>query len=466
MITRIRIDGFKSFQNFQMTFTPLTLIAGTNASGKSNLFDALKLLSRLSEADLKTAFTDQRGNPIELFTQYSEDSFASEMEFVVDLFLNRKIRDNWGEEAELNNTRLRYRLIIERKPSSYGFEDLSVKYEHLEKIKIENDEIVKKLPASARPLWKTMRAGGSKKPFIETLTQAGKATIKIRQDGKQGGKATLANTAKQTVLSGINSVDFPHVFAVKEEMRNWKFLQLNPEDLREPTRKDIGLRDTISQSGNNLASALYRIKMTDEYNLKEISRKLNSFLPNIIEVNVYDDEVNNQYIIKIRGEDGNEFSSRVLSEGTLRLLALCILDYDDKFTGLLCFEEPENGIHPFRINAMAKLLKDLSVNFENMDMPLRQVIVNTHSPSLVGEIIQWRDDITVGVWLSRLNSLITEKYGNKQKLKVSKMSPVIKDKSPKQLSFFDVSEPEIKVTLREVIDYLQSVDSESVSDLI
>ena len=57
MITRIEIDGFKSFSNFVMDFSPLTVIAGANASGKSNLFDALQLLARMAETDdLRTAF--------------------------------------------------------------------------------------------------------------------------------------------------------------------------------------------------------------------------------------------------------------------------------------------------------------------------------------------------------------------------------------------------------------------------
>ena len=81
MITNIKINGFKSFHNFwNGKFTPLTVIAGANASGKSNLFDALKLLSRLAEVDLKSAFTEQRGNPRELFTQYSEDDYATKIE--------------------------------------------------------------------------------------------------------------------------------------------------------------------------------------------------------------------------------------------------------------------------------------------------------------------------------------------------------------------------------------------------
>ncbi len=462
MITAIKINGFKSFQNFEMTFTPLTVVAGANASGKSNLFDALQLLSHLAEKDLKTAFSEQRGNPGELFTHYDEDSYAEEMDFTVEMLVNRKVRDNWGGEAELNNTRLRYRLIIERKASALGIDDLAVKYEHLEKIKSQDDKWAKHiLPKEAKTLWKTIRAGGSPKPFIKMTDQAGIMTIKIRQDGRQGGKATPANDVSQTVLGGIiNSVDFPHAFAVKEELRHWSFLQLNPEDLREPTRQDVGLRDAITPSGGNLAAALYRIKQADEYNLKEISRKLNSFLPNFTEVNVYDDKANRQFIIKVKGEDGKEFSSRVLSEGTLRLLALCILEYDEKHTGLLCFEEPENGIHPFRVKAMAQLLKDLSVDFSDTEVPLRQVIVNTHSPVLLKELIRWQDDKSVSVWFSRLHSLITATNGRRVKTKITKMSPVFKTLA-EQGELFPVSEQEQKLTLAEVKKYLQTADTES-----
>ena len=139
MITYIKINGFKSFQNFEMEFTPLTVIAGANASGKSNLFDALILLSRLADVDLKTAFGDQRGNPLELFTQYGEDWYAHEMEFVVEMLVNRNVKDKWGGFETLNNTRLRYSLVITRKNNSLGFEDLFVKNEGLEKIRPDED---------------------------------------------------------------------------------------------------------------------------------------------------------------------------------------------------------------------------------------------------------------------------------------------------------------------------------------
>lgn len=70
-------------------------------------------------------------------------------------------------------------------------------------------------------------------------------------------------------------------------------MQLNPEVLRLPTSKTIG-EDIIGPAGENLAAALYRIKQEDGYNMKEISRRLHSFLPNFVDVDVVDDiEISN-----------------------------------------------------------------------------------------------------------------------------------------------------------------------------
>jgi predicted ATPase len=455
MLTYIKINGFKSFHNFEMEFTPFTVIAGINASGKSNLFDALTLLKRLAETDIKTAFSEQRGNPFELFTQYGENQYALEMEFIVEMLLNRKITDTWGGEEELNYTRLRYHLIIERKQNHLKNDDLYVKHESLEKIKPESDKWINNiLSKKMSSLAKNLRAGGSSQPYIRTEPEGNKIAIKIRQDGKQGGKASPANAISQTVLSAINSVDFKHVFAAKKEMLNWLFIQFNPEDLREPTKKDIGLKDVITKSGKNLAAVLFRIKQEDAYTLKEIARNLQLFLPNFTSVIAVDDVANNQYLIKLQDKDKKEYTSRVLSEGTLRILALCILKYDDKHTGLLCFEEPENGIHPQRIKDMVSLLKDLSVNFTDTEMPLRQVIVNTHSPVFVGNIYTWENDTNVSLWFAQMRNRITDIDGKRTELSITSILPVVKDNT-KQLSL-EFSEQERKLTLSTVNKYLET----------
>lgn len=464
MITYIKINGFKSFHNFEMEFTPFTVIAGANASGKSNLFDALTLLSRLAETDnLKRVFiNEQRGEFIELFSQYGDDDYAKEMEFVIEMLVDKNIKDAWGNEAILKYTRLRYELSIKRYKNTSGIEDLTVSKENLFKLNHQEDKWVSNIISKkSLEYWRPKVVTGKRGiPYIETVYENDLATVQVPQDGVQGGnkrRFPLSN-ATRTVLSSFDTTDFPHVLAAKEEMKSWKFLQLNPEDLRQATSKNNG-EDTISVSGKNLAAALFRIKQENEYSLKEISRKLNSFLPNFVEIDVVDDNENKQYLIKLKDKDKKEFSSRVLSEGTLRILALCILEYDDKHTGLLCFEEPENGIHPFRIKAMTELLKDLSVDFNEEDVPLRQVVVNTHSPVLVGNMLKWKEDKNVSIWYAQMRNTISDINDRRLKLNSTKISRVLKDDSLQQLNLI-FSEQDRKLTLAIVKDYLQTAEFE------
>ena len=68
MITQVEISGYKSLCDVKLTLRPLTVFVGPNASGKSNMFDALRLLSAMvTQPDLKTAFDAHRGIPVEAF---------------------------------------------------------------------------------------------------------------------------------------------------------------------------------------------------------------------------------------------------------------------------------------------------------------------------------------------------------------------------------------------------------------
>jgi len=88
----------------------------------------------------------------------------------------------------------------------------------------------------------------------------------------------------------------------------------------------------------------------------------------------------------MKDRNDTEHLAASLSDGTLRFLALTVMEVDPRNRSLMCLEEPENGIHPLRIPAMVELLQDLAVDPEEAvddDNPLRQIIVNTHSPSVV-----------------------------------------------------------------------------------
>ena len=81
-------------------------------------------------------------------------------------------------------------------------------------------------------------------------------------------------------------------------------------------------------------------------------------------------------------QDGTDFSTRIMSEGTLRVLALCAIAANPWGGSLIAFEEPENGVHPRRIELIAQLLISLARNQK------RQVIATTHSPVFCDAILK------------------------------------------------------------------------------
>ena len=201
------------------------------------------------------------------------------MSFSVDLLIDKKIKDAWGGEDTLKYTRLKYHIEIGRRKGKNQIDELYILHENLEAFKHKEDNWVKEnINPDTVYNWRPKVSTGKRgKPYIYTNKKNGIITINLPQDGKRGGKETRADATSRSVLSGIDDVNFPHAFAAKEEMKNWKFLQLNPDALREPTKKQLGMSDEITQKGENLAAALFRIKLEDEYRLKEISRKINGF---------------------------------------------------------------------------------------------------------------------------------------------------------------------------------------------
>ena len=464
MITSIYIDGFKSFKDFYMEFKPLTVIAGVNGSGKSNLFDALNLLGSLSEdEELYKTFSEQRGTTSELFTRYSESECAHSMIFTVQLLVPRNISDNWGNERTLSYTRLEYTIEISQKQDTMGRMILYVSFESLTPIKRDGDKWIEKsaggkLTPSMREQW-IPKVHGKPVKYISTIKDDG--IITLHQDGKGGRKKEyfIKQNIRRTILSGINSIDFAHALAVKQELQSWRFMQLSPQDLRQPTSYDKWEGDTITQTGKNLASALYRIKESDGYALKAISRRLSQLVSGYKEVLVENDTVNKQYVISVKSIDNKIYSSRVLSEGTLRLLALCILCEDNQHTGLLCFEEPENGINPQRIHLIMDLLKDLTADFTIAESPLRQVIINTHSPAVVSNMINWMSDNSIGVWIADMSNLIHHDNSKVYSLMVTRMNKVdlTNKENTIQGNLFDEEKANVRrYTLNNALRYLSS----------
>ena len=222
---------------------------------------------------------------------------------------------------------------------------------------------------------------------IEPSDSSGVRLIKLHQDG--GGGRTSSRTAAnlpRTVLSAATAGESPTALCARREMQSWRLLQLEPAALRQPD--EFTAPSHLESNGRHLPASLNRLATRDDAALaySQLANRLSALIGNVRGLRVDRDEKRELLTLLMTSHEGTELPARALSDGTLRFLALSVLELDPETPGLICLEEPENGIHPDRIPAMLQLLQDLATDPDepaDETNPLRQVVVNTHSPSVV-----------------------------------------------------------------------------------
>ena len=102
MLTRLEVNGFKNLVNFALDFGPYTCIAGPNGVGKSNIFDAIKFLSLLTDHTINQAalrlrnVAEDTGDISDLFFS-GGGAQTQRIEFAVEMMVDRAFRTILGE---------------------------------------------------------------------------------------------------------------------------------------------------------------------------------------------------------------------------------------------------------------------------------------------------------------------------------------------------------------------------------
>lgn len=399
MLTRLKVSGFKNLVDVDVRFGPFTCVAGANGVGKSNLFDAIRFLSALADESLMEAarsIRDEQGRSGDIRSLFHRvgDQYSDVMRFEADMVVPFKGEDDLGQTAEASMTLLRYSLKLRYKAAERdSFGSLEILSEEL--VPLRKREVSRHLPFSrGMKAWRDSVVGGRKSaPFISTTVggDPDDRLIMRHQDGGSSGKpySILARKLPRTVLSVAKAAESPTAVMARIEMRSWRLLQLEPTALRKPD--DLMSPSRIGSDGSHLPSTLFRLSKSsivpDVYG--HIASRLRELIDDISSVTVDFDSRRESLTLMVTGRDGTTYPGRALSDGTLRFLALSIMELDPLEGGVLCLEEPENGIHPERIPAMLRLLQDIAVDTSEAvsdDNPLRQVIINTHAPSVVQEV--------------------------------------------------------------------------------
>lgn len=374
--------------NTELYFGPFTCIVGANAIGKSNFFDALTFLSKLADNTILHAAKSvrsesQKHSVINDIFFKSGNHHLSVMEFEVDMLVPQNAKDDLGQDAEASITSLRYNLALKMNDESSGKEPIEILKEELKPISLTDTRRL--LMFKRSKVWVDSVVSGRK---TTALISTANGKIKLHQDGNKGRTTEfIAEKMPRTLLSTVTS-ESPTAFLARQEMRNWIMLQFEPTALRQPNSIYEVKNAEITANGSNLPATLYRLQMDkkeqDVY--QQLANKVKGLVSDIDEIDVDKDEKRDLLTLQVKFKNGLTLPAQSLSDGTLRFLGLAIIQEDKMSSGLICLEEPENGINPKKVPEMVRLLEEMTTdtNYEvDDDNPLRQVIINTHSPLVV-----------------------------------------------------------------------------------
>lgn len=415
MLTRLEVDGFKNLVDVVVDFGSLTCIAGPNSVGKSNLFDAIRFLSLLADHTLVEAALRVRDGDVEtsdLRDLFYRDTFRAEhvnsdfhFTIAAEMIVDQQVRDDFGRSAEATSTFLRYEVRIGYEPPDQPgtLGRLVLLAETLDYI-TEGDAASRlRFPHSAQ-FFRTTVVKNKRKThsgYISTRQASdGQTEIIVHQDGGSRGPGQIApaTTAPRTIVGTSNTSATPTILAARREMQSWRFLALEPSAMRKSDR--FQTNPFVTGSGGHLPATLFRLATKSQRSggdpadvYADVANRLARLVPiRTIEVEV--DEVRQVLTIVAQERSGVRLPAAALSDGTLRFLALAVLVADAETRGLICIEEPENGIHPARLGEMTELLQALAVDATappGAENPVRQVVVATHSPAFVQ--LQRPDDL-------------------------------------------------------------------------
>jgi len=303
--------------------------------------------------------------------------------------------DDLGQKAKATNTFLRYALkLAYRKDENLGSQgSLEVLKEELDYFTVT--KAPGNLPFPHSLSWRESAISGKRKgkQFISTEGEGDARIVRLHQDGGSRGRPLWqVKRLNRTVLSTTNTSESPTALLARREMQSWRLVQLEPSALRKPD--EFSNPTKMGSNGSHLAAILYRLAHQNGDVAKNggnsnvcarVANRLAELIDDVRTVSIDRDEKRELLTVNVTGADKTAHAARSLSDGTLRFLALAVLEQDPEVQGVLCLEEPENGIHPARIPAMIRLLQDIATDTSEPvgpDNPLRQVIVNTHSPSV------------------------------------------------------------------------------------
>lgn len=360
MIREIQLRNWKSFQEATLFFDPFVVLIGTNASGKSNVIDALDFLSRIAQSKSLAECLQSSGNGesfrggAEWVTRRGEEEFS----LVVVV----------GAEGD-SGIDYRYEITVRPAPSPV------VTAESLSRIKRRKRGTRE---TSIRLYWTD--ACSVEDPAIQTRLYNGKAgTLRPMQRGLP------LLTQFQLASTSIKAADINDgIRTVWQALERLFILNPIPSHMRSFSPK----AQRLNQDASNLAGVIATLPEKEKANVEQTILDYVRDLPEK-DIQSLHAELTGPFkdfavlICKEGWESGGkpvEVDSRAMSDGTLRFIAITAALLTLPEQTQLIIEEVDNGLHPSRSDLLLKMIREVGAR-RRVD-----VLCSTHNPALLNAL--------------------------------------------------------------------------------
>lgn len=354
MLTAFKLNNFKSFQDEAVLPLggALTVLIGANAAGKSNVLEALRLLSWLASGNKLGAIQREVNRADKVVRGRVPDLFRrGELRFA----LGCQVQDAAGDSSLSMALALRgddLHIVAERMDTGTGVPLYDM-----------DQPSQGELATEAGVAYNNFSKGGNK-PHIKVTDQM---AVFAQLDSPASFHANHRKAqqeiprvckAYQALLSNVLFLD-----PVPARMRDFSFLA----DKR------------LGGDGANLSSVLYQLWCEGE-----LRGELISFIQSLPEQDITGldflqgprGDVMVQLIETFSGTP-RRFEAALLSDGTLRVLAIAAAMLSAPEGSLVVIEEIDNGVHPSRAR---HLLERIQAVAERRHL---RVLLSTHNPAML-----------------------------------------------------------------------------------
>lgn len=335
-ITRIRAKNFRSIRNLDMEVGPLTVLVGPNASGKSNVLDALRFIRDAVSRGVGFAIS-QRDGMESIRHQHRPGR-------------GRRRDVELGVRATFRGVALDYNFVVRRDSSG----------SHL----IKREYGSYKLGKESDPVEFDIKDGRVMKPrgMSDLETRPGDLLFFDHERRFFFGERPDGWEPLQYWIMGLDlmRLRFSHVF---------------PKVIRGP-QKQLDTQH-LDEDGRNIASVLRDMEKSEK-GFEDLKETLSRALPGI--TGVRSTPVGSYLVVKfehsnIYGYERMWLDAAQESDGTLRMLGLLTAIHQPGRPPLLGIEEPEMAIHPGVLPVLADEFQEASLRM--------QVMITTHSPEFI-----------------------------------------------------------------------------------